>query len=165
MIKHLEYAAPGGRKAVPPLKEPDLVVRAAILSDVYGWGTLRIGKELGVPAPPNSDIKGENQTVRKIIDRGRPLLEQCFGAEGWRAKAERMRAEPERWKSLGPKQQFYTLLAEERGTSTEEEERAAKEDGFYKTLSEWIDTCERDDFTRAMHIQLSDSRFDALTRL
>ncbi|MDP9456605.1 MAG: hypothetical protein M3Q49_00415 [Actinomycetota bacterium] len=165
LVQHLEYAAPGGRKAVPPLKNPDLAVRAAVRREVHGWGTLRIGRELGIPAPPDADIKGENQTVRKMVNRGRPLLEQCFGSEGWRARVERMRAERERWESLGPKQWFYVLLAEERGTSPEEEERAANEDGFDETLGEWMKAWEQHDPYRALRIQLSDPRFDALDRL
>jgi hypothetical protein len=164
LINHLEYAAPG-RKAVPPFRVPERLVMAAVLSEVHDLSTLRIGEELGIDAPPDSAIKGENQTVRKMIHRGRALLERCFGAEEWRAKAERMRAERERWKSMGPKWQFYTLLAEERGTSPEEEERIAIEDGFDEKLDEWFHAYEQQDHRQAMSIQLSDPRFDALAKL
>lgn len=166
LIKHLEYAMPGGRKAVAPLKDPERTIMAAILSDVHDLSTLQVGEKLRMPPPLSCRIKGENQTVRKMIDRGHFLLEQCFEAEGWRARVERIRAERERWNSIeGPEQQFYALLAEKRGTSPEEEERAAIENGFEKTLDEWVRAHEQDNHRQAVRIQLSDSRFDALERL
>ncbi len=166
LADHLEYAAPG-RKAVPPIKDPDRAIRATILRDVCGWDTRRIGKELQIRTRPGTDlsIKREHKNVGRMIDIGRALLEQCFGAEGWRAKAERMRAARERWESMGPRQQFYTLLAEDQGTSPEEEERVATKDGFDKTLDEWIDALEKDDDEREVRIRSSDPRFDALARL
>jgi|SRR5215207_1816456 len=165
LIDHLQYAAPG-RKAVPPLRDPERAVMATIISDVHNLSTLRIGEELGIVAPSDSDIKGENQTVRKMVHRGRLLLEQCFGTEGWNSKVKRMRAERQRWESIpGPKQQFYTLLAEERGTSPEDEEHTALEDGFDTILDEWVAAYEQGDSRQAMRIQFTDDRFDALRRL
>jgi hypothetical protein len=95
LVNHLEYAEPG-RKAGPHSRDPERAVMAAILSDVHDLSTLRVGEKLSLAAPANSAIKGENQTVRKMIDRGHLLLEQCFGAKGWCARVERMRAKRER---------------------------------------------------------------------
>lgn len=94
-------------------------------------------------------------------------MEQCFGAEGWRTRAERMREMRQQWESLEeqPKRQFYTLLAEERSTTAEEVERAAIEDGFDVLLDEWISAWESEDFPRIMRIQRADPRFSALSRL
>jgi len=165
LVNHLEYAEPG-RKAVPPLKNPERDVRAAILKDVHGWSTLRIGEKLGVPPPASDANKGYNETVGNMIKRGHPLLEQHFGAQGWDTKVEQMRGERKHWESMGPKQQFYTLVAEERGTFPEEEERAAVEDGFDKTLDNWIRAWEQGDDEEMQCIQLSDNRrFGALSRV
>jgi hypothetical protein len=167
--KHLQYAAPGGRKAVAPIKDPERDVHAAVLEDVCGLTTLQIGKELGIPLPASDAMSGrrENQTVRRMIkDNGRPLLERRFGPEGWCAKVGSMRATRESWASMEPNQQFYTLLAEKRGTSAEAEKEAAVQDGFDKKLDEWMDAWERNERQRATSIQLSDPRFgEALARL
>lgn len=164
---YLRYARPG-RKAVPPIKNPKLAAQAVVLKDVHELGTFKIGEKLGIPAT-NVDIrqeKGENQTVRAMIrGRGRPLIVQCFGTEEWNTRVERMRAERDRWKSMEPKRQFYALLDEKRGTSPEDEERTALNDGFDKTLAEWIHAYEQNEYRRAVRIQLSDARFDALDRI
>jgi hypothetical protein len=163
---YLEYAGPE-RKAVPPVANPTRDVSAALLNEVCGYSSLQVGEELGFRVPADAAIKGENQTVRRAIQRGRALLEQCFGREGWRARAERMGEMRRRWESLEgqPKRQFYTLLAEERGTTAEEEQHTAVEDGFDILLGEWISAWESEDFPSVMRIQRSDPRFDALSRL
>ena len=173
--RYLKYTGPRKRKAVAPTQDPGGDVRAAILSDVHEMGSLKIGEELRIPPGPNWAIKRENKNAGNAVKRGRRLLERYFGAEEWRSKAERMRAARpraeqlraerlEKWKSLGPKQQFYALLAEYRITSPAEEERAAIEDGFDRVLDDWLEAWERDDDTME-RIQLSDTRFNALSLL
>jgi hypothetical protein len=163
--QHLQHAAPD-RKPVPLIKDPERDVHAAVLKDVCGLTTIKIGEQLGIPLSNKSAVKGENHTVRKMVnERGRPLLERYFGPERWRAKAERMRASRSRWEAMEPEQKFYELLAEVRGTSAEEERRAALRDGFDATLNEWMDAWECGDLYRAVHLQLSDARFRALHRL
>jgi len=105
--------------------------------------------------------------VRMAIGRGLGLLEHCFGVEGWQDKKRRMRDERARWLSMvgQPKHQFYYLLAELRGTSAEEEERIAADDGFDKLLDMWLAASDHEDPQRANKIQLSDPRFEALGRL
>lgn len=143
---HLTFAAPG-RKAVPAYKNPYRDIRAALLKDVHGLSYSQIGEQLGVPAPPDLDIKGDHPVVRQMTNRGRSLLKQAYGEEGWRARAETMRIEAERWKSLDKKEKFYTLLAEKQGTSVEEvrqtlavySEALAGDLGTTWTLDEWLD--------------------------
>jgi len=72
-----------------------------------------------------------------------------------------------KWGSMGSdrelsKQEFYALVAEYRATSPEEEEHAAKEDGFDETLGQWMKAWAQEDYGRAMSLQLSDRRFSAL---
>jgi len=156
--QYLKYTGPRKRKAVAPSQDPERDVRAAILSDVHEMSSVKIGEELGIPPGPNWEIKRENKNPGNAVKRGRRLLERYFGVEQWRTKAERMRAARprakqlraerlEKWESMGPKQQFYALLAEYRITSPAEEERAAIEDGFDKVLDDWIEAYERHDDT------------------
>jgi hypothetical protein len=167
---HLEYAAPNKRKAVPPLKDPERDVRAAILKDVHELTSPKIGRELGIRFNPKWREKRENQNVKFAIKRGRGLLERCFGTQEWqekaehikdmRARAKQLRAERlEKQDSMDIKQQFYALLAEYRITSPKEEQREAVMDGFDKMLDDWIDAHERND-ERWVSIQLSDPRFN-----
>jgi hypothetical protein len=53
-----------------------------------------------IPLPPDSKIKGEHQTVCRMVERGRHFLEKTFGKEGWRERTEVMRAEKAWWRSL-----------------------------------------------------------------
>jgi hypothetical protein len=176
LAKHLEYSTPGKTRPVAPRENPERDVHAAILRVVHKMSTRRIGEELGVRPPRNSPIKRENQTVRKMAERGRELLWVHFGPEEWSARVKRMLAlrvrfeqlhaeRLENWEALGPKQQFYALLAEYRITSREEEERAALADGFDKKLDDWLGAWEQGDGGRMGSIQLSDQRFDALSLL
>jgi hypothetical protein len=165
--RHLEHAGPRKYRAVPSVRKPERDVKAALLREVLDFSTLRIGEELGFSPPAEPAIKRENPAVRMAIGRGLELLEHFFGVEGWQDKKRRMRDERARWLSMvgQPKQQFYYLLAELRGTSAEEEERIAVDDGFDMLLDEWLAADDHEDHQRAIRIQLSDPRFDALGRL
>ena len=99
----LEYGIPN-RKLMPAVKEPKRDVQGAILYDVEGLNYRQIGERLKIPLPPDSDIKGEHQTVRKMVERGRRILEEGFGEEGWRKRAETMKAQKAWWWSLSPEE-------------------------------------------------------------
>ena len=150
------------RKAVPPVKEPERDIRAAILQDIIGMSSRDIGETLGFKPPKDLHIKRENAAVRAAARRGRQLLEYYFGADEWRQKVERMREERARWLAMEnePKKQIYYLLAEYHGTSLAEEEEAGRQDGFDHLLEEWIAALERDDLSAAAKIQDMDSRFE-----
>ena len=160
--EYLWYARPGKEKAVPPVKEPERDIRAAVLQDVIGMSTRDIGDTLGFKPPNDPHIKRENAAVRVAAQRGRQLLEYYFGANGWRQKVEWMREERTRWLSMEnePKKQIYYLLAEYHGTSLEDEERVGRQDGFDHLLEEWIAALERDDLSAAAEIRDMDPRFE-----
>ena len=99
----LEYGAPN-RKLAPAVKDPKRDVRAAILHEVDGLNFTEIGKRLGIPPPPNYEIKRDYQTVSDAVKRGMNILEKAFGKEGWRKRAETMRAEKAWWRSLSPEE-------------------------------------------------------------
>ena len=95
----LGYGTPN-RKLMPTVKEPKRDVRVAILYDVEGLNYRQIGERMKIPLPPDADIKGEHQTVRKMVERGRRILEKAFGEEGWRERAKAMKAQKAWWWSL-----------------------------------------------------------------
>jgi hypothetical protein len=160
---YLWYSSPHKNRAVAPIKDPQRDVRAAILQDIFDLSTLRIGEILGFKAPSDLDKvrKHENAAVRTAAQRGRELLHYHFGADGWRQKVERVRALRARWCAIEdqPKGQVYYLLAECHGTSIEEEQKAASQDGFDQLLEEWIVAWDRDDIQMANSIVDKDSRF------
>jgi hypothetical protein len=165
---HLWYSNPNKTKAVPPVKNPQRDVRAAVLQDVFGLSTLRIGEILKFDTPSNPHIKRENRAVAVAAQRGRELLHFCFGAEEWSKKAERIRALRALWFELDEddqvKEQVYYLLAERNGTSMEEEERTSVQDGFDALLDEWIAAQLRGDDQTALNLLDKDPRFEQFIR-
>jgi hypothetical protein len=95
----LGYGAPN-RNLTPSIREPQRDAKAAILRDVEGLNHREIGERLNIPLPPDFEIKGEHQTVRKMVERGRRILDAAYEEEGWQWKAEAMKAEKTRWWSL-----------------------------------------------------------------
>jgi hypothetical protein len=163
---YLWYSKPNKNKAVPPVKDPQRDVRAAVLQDVFGLSTLRIGEMLKFDTPANPHIKRENRTVAAAARRGRELLNYYFGAEEWRQKAKRIRAYRALWFELDdqPKKQIYYLLAERHRTSLEEEETAAMQDGFDRLLEEWIAARLHGDEQAALSLLDTDPRFEEFIR-
>jgi hypothetical protein len=101
----LEYGAPG-RRLTPSVKLPGRDVQAAILHDVEDLDHTEIGAAMRISLNPEEfRIKGEHQTIRKMIARGRDILEQAFGENGWPAQVKIMKEEKRRWQSLSPEEQ------------------------------------------------------------
>ena len=164
---YLWYSDPHKNKAVPPVKDPQRDVRAAVLQDAFGLSTLRIGKILRFETPTNPHIKRENRAVAAAAQRGRELLHYYFGAEDlWRQKAKRIRTYRALWFELEeqPKKQVYYLLAELHDTSLEEEEAAGIQDGFDRLLEEWIAARLRGDEGTADGLLVRDPRFEEFIR-
>jgi len=119
----LEYGSPN-KKLSPSIREPDKDIKAAILHDVDGLNYRQIGEKLKIPPPPDFEIKGEHQTVRKMVERGRNILEQAFGEKAWRERAATMKAEKEWWRSRSREERdrewYVEWLASNLGISLEE---------------------------------------------
>ena len=168
--RHLWYSDPKKHKAVPPVRDPQRDVRAAVLQDVFDLNTLRIGQILWFEPPSEleSQRKRELAAVRLAARRGRELLHYHFGVEGWEDKVERVRILRAQWKQFDAddqvKKQVYYLLAERRGTSLEEEEAAAVTDGFDQLLEKWISARLRNDDDAASYLVGEDPRFEAFMR-
>lgn len=117
LMAFLEHGTPG-RRIPAATKAASRDVRTVVLKDVDGLTHREIGRELGVP-PPEEDGKGDHPTVRKMVRRGRRILEQALGVEGWRTQAEAMRIEAERWSSLSEEEQEAEMEAEALGVPYE----------------------------------------------
>jgi hypothetical protein len=74
---------------------------------------------MGIPLPPDFEIKGEHQAVRKMVDRGRKILNSAFGEEGWRERVEKMKAEKSWWQSLSQEEREERIEAEYRALELE----------------------------------------------
>jgi len=163
---YLWYSGPKKNKAVPPVRDPQRDVMAAVLQDVFDLNTFQIGEMLWFDPPSELERqrKRELAAVRVAAQRGRELLHLHFGVEGWEAKVERMRTLRAQWMQFDLddqlKKQVYYLLAERRGTSLEEEEAAAALDGFDQLLEEWISARLRGDDQAALSLVGRDSRFE-----
>jgi hypothetical protein len=165
---YLRYSDVKKNKAVPPIRDPQRDVKAAVLQDVFDLNTFQIGEILLFDAPSELERrrKRELAAVRVATQRGRELLHYHFGAGQWEAKVERIRALRALWFALDdqPKKQVYYLLAEHRGTSLEEEEAAATRNGFDQLLDEWISAQLRGDDQTALSLLDRDPRFEEFIR-
>jgi hypothetical protein len=70
--------------------------------------------------PADFLIKGDHPTVRKMVKRGRSALVVALGEEGWRAHAQAMKDEAQRWHSRSEIQRRAELQAEALGVPYEE---------------------------------------------
>jgi len=94
------------------VKEPRREVRAAVLHDVDGLSYRQIGEMMEIPLPPDFEIKGEHQAVRKMVERGRRILISAFGEKGWREHVAKMKAEKSWWQSLTQEERQERIEAE-----------------------------------------------------
>ncbi len=108
LVSFLEHGRPN-RRGPAATKVAARDVRAAVLKDVDGFTNRRIGEELCIPLPADFLIKGDHPTVRKMVGRGRKVLERALGEKGWQRQAEVMRSEAARWHSLDETQRQAEL--------------------------------------------------------
>jgi len=122
-----EFGAPNRGKLRPVTENPERDVKAAILFDVEGLKFTQIAKRLRIDDPKNYDVKRDHQTASDAVKRGRRILEDAFGREGWQKRAEAMKAQIEWWRSLSLDERhkeddiYYTAL--DLGISIEEARR------------------------------------------
>jgi len=95
-------------------------IKAAILKKVDGLTNRQIAEVLCMNTPADFLIKGDYPTVRKMVKRGRSVLVVALGEEGWRAHAQAMKDEAQRWHSRSEIQRRAELQAEALGVPYEE---------------------------------------------
>jgi len=74
---------------------------------------------LQLPLPPDFEIKGEHQAVRKMAERGRRILISAFGENGGREHVAKLKAEKSRWQPLSQEERKETIEAEYRALELE----------------------------------------------
>jgi hypothetical protein len=131
LMLFLEYGQPGQRTKVAA-KDADRDVIAAVLRDVDGMTYREIGKELSISPPKNFDYKGDHPTVRKMVSRGRGILERTLGKEGWQRQIRTMKAEKERYFTLSEEERDALHRSEWERIPFEEALRCVKEEARLK---------------------------------
>jgi hypothetical protein len=111
LMKFLEYGTAKGLPTRVPESDAKSV-EAAVLRDVAGFSHSKIAKRFGIPEPPNFYIKKDYPEVRDLVDKGRSLLEDALGKDGWRERKEAMKAEMKWWQSLSKKEQWAERWAD-----------------------------------------------------
>jgi hypothetical protein len=97
----LQYGVPDQKKLAPPIKNPKRDVRAAVMYDVDELNYRQIGERMRIFMPPERlKEKGDFQTVRKMVERGRRVLIKAFGEQGWQERVKKMKSEKAWWQTL-----------------------------------------------------------------
>jgi hypothetical protein len=115
----LEYGTTEGlpRRAVELARDQ---VRAAVLADVEGLRHYDIATKLGLKVPEDRyDVDKKIPQVADLARDGRLLLDQALREGSWQSKAEEMKAEAERYKSLSDDEKWIEALAENTGMTIE----------------------------------------------
>lgn len=119
LVAFLEHGRPN-RRGPAATRVTARDVKEAVLKDVNGLTNRQIGEELCIPVPSDFVVKGDHPTVRKIVRRGRAILETALGEEGWQRQAKAMKAEAARWSSISLAEREAQIESEILGVSHEE---------------------------------------------
>ena len=122
LAEYLEYGAPA-RDLRPAVENASIDIKAAVLKDVDGLTNREIADHLDVPVSPNARRTEDYSKIHKMVVRGRGILERAWGKDGWRKKAESMKAEAARWYALTPEERVVEECAELLGVSPQEARR------------------------------------------
>jgi hypothetical protein len=115
----LEYGSPG-KDLRPAIEDAERDIRAAELQDIEGLSSVRLGEVLGVKAPASDEFKRTNSRASNMAKRGRRLLVNAFGEEGWQKLAEEKRAEQDQFLALSAEERGLVEFAEAEGLTIEE---------------------------------------------
>ncbi len=127
LVAFLEYGSPGHdlRQAATNASRD---VRAAVLKDVEGLGSIRIAERLGLPVSEKYRTKNEHKRVVKMIERGRKMLEEALTKDGWQKQIDAMKADAARYRELSPKEKALRTMVDN-GVPVEEARRRLEETG------------------------------------
>lgn len=118
LVGFLEYGTPGRdlREAAEDAKRD---VRAAVLKDVEGLGSIKIAERFRLPISEKYRTKNEHKGVLEMVKRGRKMLERALGKDGWQKQVEAMKADAEWYSKLSTKEKAVQAMVD-RGMSIEE---------------------------------------------
>jgi hypothetical protein len=122
----LEYGSPG-KDLRPAMEDVERDIQAAVLQDIEGLSSVKLGQALGVEAPASDEFKRTNSRALHMAKRGRRLLIDAFGNEGWQELVERKRAERNHFLSLDAEEQSLIRFAEDERMTIEETRRLVEE--------------------------------------
>jgi hypothetical protein len=122
----LEYGS-FGKDLRPAMEDVERDIQAAVLQDIEGLSSVKLGQALGVEAPASDEFKRTNSRALHMAKRGRRLLIDAFGNEGWQELVERKRAERNHFLSLDAEEQSLIRFAEDERMIIEEARLLDKE--------------------------------------
>ena len=126
LMEFLEYGEPD-RDLRPALENANRDVQAAVLHAVEDMSASQIAKRLKVASKGKYQTKGGHRTVEKMVERGKKLLKDALGEDGWQKQIEAMKADREWFNSLDETQQgIYLRLDRDRMTEEEAREYVAR---------------------------------------
>jgi hypothetical protein len=119
LAEYLEYGAPA-RDLRTAVENASIDINAAVLRDVDGLTYRDIAEQLDVHISPGARVVSDYSRISRMVARGRDILERAWGKDGWRKKAEAMKAEAARWYALTLIERVVEECAELLGVSPQE---------------------------------------------
>lgn len=110
LMSFVEHGTADGRIS-PAVKDVARDVRVAELHDISGLSYPKIGQIMGETPPERHVSKNDPATVRQRGNRGRAILEEAFGKEGWKRRIAAKRAEAEWWRSLSKGERWTEFVS------------------------------------------------------
>lgn len=114
-----EFGVPG-QDLRETVEDAARVVRMTVLKDVEGLSNPKIGEMLGIERSKSDKIKNEHSAVAKGEKRGREILEDALGKDGYREWVEAAKAEMCHWDSFTDEEKNRQFYADKLGVSVEE---------------------------------------------
>lgn len=111
VVEFAECGTPDG-KLKPAFKNAALDIKAAELRDIGGLTYREIAEYTGEPQrSPSSEDKHDHPTTRGRVARGRKLLKQAYGDEGWSKLVESLREEASTFSKLSEEEKWLQMEA------------------------------------------------------
>jgi hypothetical protein len=99
-----------------------------VLRDVGGLTYRDIAEQLDVEISAGARVVSDYSRISRMVARGRDILERAWGRDGWRKKAEALKAEAARWYALTPIERVVEECAELLGVSPKEARRMLEDE-------------------------------------
>jgi hypothetical protein len=135
LAEYLEYGAPD-QDLRTGVENASIDINAAVLRDADGLTNRDIAEQLDVHISPRARAVSDYSTINKMVARGRDILERAWGKDGWRKKAEAMKAEATRWYALTPIERVVEECAELLGISPQEARRMLEDEEVGEELDD-----------------------------
>jgi hypothetical protein len=135
LAEYLEYGAPT-RDLRTAVENASIDIHAAVLRDVDGLTNRDIAEQLDVEISSDARVVSDYSRISRMVARGKDILERAWGRDGWRKKAEAMKAEAARWYALTPLERVVEECAELLGVSPQEAQRILEDEEVGEDLDD-----------------------------